>query len=1779
MLDEFYNFIAKKINSFFQTASSDDMLLKGESFCLKLDDEEMVVKVTEALKHLLENNNTIGEYVYQCGDGSLYKTFTIRATNDDIIIASQVNGMTNDFLCATLRNAANEEQKPLLMISSNLIDSAKSGSRDLSAGGMPFHAEVLMREIREMVENSTLLTETEKRILRFELDRRDEDVFSDKASIYEYGDLLAIMSSGRIERSNFPGFRLFSVNGKTDYQNYSSSQIDKEIRDNHLLFEKIDRGFRFGDIESVLAKDFEENYIIKIEKTQKEHQDDWSRFFTYAELVAAMEKKHRKTETPLRIDNDNISIYGDLPLHTLIPDVDYVIRNEGSQNAKKRTKNIFVFNSNHYTNIHVEIECNARITNNGIQSDDATLQRNGRSLIFEFNRSGISFHRISISDDTNGITYIFKLCLVDMPAQYMIDLVKRSALINIAKARNKSRIEMNGVSNNLIFNPNGLDVISEQLEDNATYSCAFGQRLLIYSTDEELDNSGSGIKIDIDFSGVTVPFSLFPDKAKSIEITGRRILRDKLANKKSFEYNDGAILSESQEYFAKANLLRELRIEKQFISDRILFGTCKYFYQTEFVEIEAVCDLVIPEGLKEAYYAFLAALHEKNTIPTLAFLGDVYDEALKYVKAFEKCFEGLEDGANLSIEQENALFLGSLSVGKSNDEIIYTPFHPLNIKYQLALLDETGMEFASDIVLDRLNSVNLLPYIQRNKRIYKVSDQLYSQEWKYYAPVENKKYRGSRRFVSKLVEEKITEFVSHFKYIFDDINNRVVKISLINMGDCSEVFTGLAQYYIHAVNKNADIEKMIKFEVHIYSKDMNGNVFNNIKEFGMLKNYLSDKRLTLEAGISMHSLESIIAKNLSCYFHKDNGKDYEYSHITFYEMESEITSEQATMSNIESGVSLGGILSGIPSSKYGYKYRTGFGSKYAEKTSLTEFAIKLNSIMQVETTGNPYYSGTSISTQIDELAESKMEQIYAKTNWVVFVDPKVDLDFFSEKEADSDLLIIHYSDQYTSSSGYDAITVTHKSYQYAQVILEYLVNKGVKASVSDVHGIINLFNAINGDWLLRLISSKKASKESTFSREKISIVAAIKFMLAFLKHPDIIWIPISLEEMLRVSGGAGLSKDEGVLSAKNLGFEKGPTSDDLLFVGLNSNGAIPQIYLYPVEVKTGNNDTGVIKKAFEQASSTANGLRNAFNPGGEIMQTILYKVNRNFLMQLLVTSCKKMKSYHVDDSQDWSIVLDQYREALLNDKFEFSDKMQEILGKGAVLSFRKTTVSRKASFMEDSINFLEMPESDEFGLILQSVEGIYDDIRINKSDDIFLFDECDLKNITGDLTKLTVRKLDENKDDHPEQSDDADDSGLEPRPERSVDGNETDTASENSETDSVEKTQEETKPIGMSILFGTNEQDNSDVFWRPNDTTQLFHTNTGIIGTMGTGKTQFTKSLIAQLYLEQKNNVDGQEIGILIFDYKGDYNESKQDFVQTTNAKIYKPYHLPFNPLALTKSRVFKPLLPTHTANAFKDTLSKVYNLGPKQQNTLLQCIMDAYASKGINPGDINSWDNEAPTFEQVYLRYINDEEIKKGDSLTAALDKLHMFQVFESDPKQTRSLFDLLKGVVVIDLSGYDPDIQSLIIAITLDLFYSQMQAAGSSKMEGNERQLTKLILVDEADNFMSEGFPALKKILKEGREFGVGTILSTQFLRHFGNGEDDYAAYILTWVVHNVSDLKGADVEFVFKTDPKGIETARLYNAIKSLQKHHSIVKIGNGKPVYLLDKAFWQLYNEIN
>ena len=346
------------------------------------------------------------------------------------------------------------------------------------------------------------------------------------------------------------------------------------------------------------------------------------------------------------------------------------------------------------------------------------------------------------------------------------------------------------------------------------------------------------------------------------------------------------------------------------------------------------------------------------------------------------------------------------------------------------------------------------------------------------------------------------------------------------------------------------------------------------------------------------------------------------------------------------------------------------------------------------------------------------------------------------------------------------------------------------------------------------------------------------------------------------------------------------------------------------------------------------------------------------------------------------------------------------------------------------------------------------------------------------------------------------------------------------------------------------------------------NTNTGIIGTMGTGKTQFTKSLVTQMMRNQSCNVDGKPIGLLIFDYKSDYVD--EAFLDATGAKKYKLFKLPYNPLSLFGDT---PMLPIHTAGGLSETMAKAYGLGHKQQLKLENLILECYEAAGISPEDPTTWSRTAPTIEDVWQLFLDQEKVEE-DSLYAALSKLARYKIFETIPEKMTSLYELIDGVTVIELAGYPPEVQNLVVALTLDLFYAQMQKRGKPVVRGDYRQLTKMILVDEADNFMRQDFSSLRKILKEGREYGVGAILSTQEITHFKTGENNYASYILTWVIHRVSEIRNADIKAVFNVDDKG-EQESLMGQIRQLEKHFSLYVDGDKRVNKMRDRAFWELH----
>lgn len=161
--------------------------------------------------------------------------------------------------------------------------------------------------------------------------------------------------------------------------------------------------------------------------------------------------------------------------------------------------------------------------------------------------------------------------------------------------------------------------------------------------------------------------------------------------------------------------------------------------------------------------------------------------------------------------------------------------------------------------------------------------------------------------------------------------------------------------------------------------------------------------------------------------------------------------------------------------------------------------------------------------------------------------------------------------------------------------------------------MMNYFNSLNGSWLLDVIR-----KTDVQIREKMSIVSACIMMKRFLsRNQNVVWVPISLEEILRVTGNIGLEQDS-LFSKKALGV-KGQMSDDLLLVGVEDVQGAIKLYYYPVEVKAsiGSNFTHT---ASEQVVKTYNVLKKTLMDEGGFANDI-YKT---FFASQILTNTDKL---------------------------------------------------------------------------------------------------------------------------------------------------------------------------------------------------------------------------------------------------------------------------------------------------------------------------------------------------------------------------------------------------------------------------------------------------------------------------------------------------------------------------------------------------------------------------
>lgn len=155
-------------------------------------------------------------------------------------------------------------------------------------------------------------------------------------------------------------------------------------------------------------------------------------------------------------------------------------------------------------------------------------------------------------------------------------------------------------------------------------------------------------------------------------------------------------------------------------------------------------------------------------------------------------------------------------------------------------------------------------------------------------------------------------------------------------------------------------------------------------------------------------------------------------------------------------------------------------------------------------------------------------------------------------------------------------------------------------------------------------------------------------------------------------------------------------------------------------------------------------------------------------------------------------------------------------------------------------------------------------------------------------------------------------------------------------------------------------------------------------------------------------------------------------------------------------------------------------------------------------------------------------KEAGENDAVVGVLEDFVYGEVFSSNVDDLVPLADILDGrVVTVNLAelGNDQNLKNALVALFLNQYYEYMLKLKKWPVRvtatADLRTLNSYLLVDEATNIMKYKFEVLSQILLQGREFGVGVMLSSQYLSHFDIQDVDYAEPLRSWFIHKVPNV----------------------------------------------------------
>lgn len=1695
MSNPFYKYISNLLINYFDRTE----LNAGDRFFLRLDQPSDV----ENLVEVMSEHETAKGFFYQHSLGEAYKTFSIPFKDVNLVVAYTSNTVKPDFL-VTLRNLAGEQKEGfkntiLLSIVSEQLDSIQGGSSDLQKEGMPLHPRSIFQDLKSEIETSRL-EKTEKIILIDNLNNllREQEV--QRITFFEFEDIFATLQKGEIEDKDYSKFGLFK---DPDLQTFKGKEQQKRLNENRRFFEFVKQTHDFNYDEETLQRMFSPQGAKHLKG------EEWKE--TPFSTVNKFHDDYIKNLKDIKVIYKNFNVRKDIEIWD---------RSITETASGKRKRHIIIFNPDSASELDFRIDFELQGKINKMDATFLTSDIKDKSkLNVSVGKNYIAGNLVSSPvkplylklkyqhEKKTALGAEFNILVVPFKAHFLKN-IKSSYGIE----PKKEIIALNYEDGSLSFG-DGPSEKTLNIENNDEAIQFATDEIVILTPQTEAFNDEEKLFFTLIFEHIPLKIMLESSLQSSVPIAGAKLweqIREKKEDVKWIKENNRLELGNRQ-YYIHAEYKEFIYWEEQWIKEGFRSGK---ILGEDLVQEE----IQLSEELSEAYSRYLNIFKIKNTISSFSTINeDVEKRAAEYITAYNKEIASFSQGIPAGQKGVDLFKLGTLS---TNEMIYFTPFHPLMVAYKLKMYELLKQEEIDNSISQRLSAEALVPYIYdlTTNELFKSDHQLSVFEWLVFKSVKRVTVSDANQYLAKLVTDKLVQFREHFAYLFIEKSIAPIKINVINIENDMEVLKGILQWMISEISsKKTNLKPM---EVTLYKSGNEDSAFDEFAFITSIEDFEEKYAIKLNRveGFESEDVLRLIRENLA-FYKTYNFEKLKYAHISFYKMHAQQSFAIQSVKDMATGISLDGLYTSVASMKDKELYKSGFGLKgykVEDDNLLVSTAFYVNELASnLDNNGSNSYRKEEVLLSTTRTSETeKLDRVFESSYWVTFVDPAVDLEFFNDYS--DDLVVIHYSDQYSSSSRFDAITVTKKANQYYAVIKEFLGQKEVEGTNENVLNTIKAFNTFNGEWLLRIIGSK-----GHFDREKLSIISAIKYAISYFDHSNILWVPISMEEILRVAGAVSLNKRDGIFTAKNLGVT-GRHSDDLLMLGLERVEDEVYLHFYPVEVKIGINSNDVMKKALEQVLQTKKVIVDTLT--GEKGESFTGQFYKNFFVQLLIANARKLeiselwpeKNYHISDD---------LIEKLLKTEYKIGEHLTPFIGEGSILSFKKEAHIRSVN-KEAEVLVMNLPEQDGYEGLVKSIKDLWKWIQYEETD--FIKEDM-LSSIykagTGSNEVLVspgeeyivedgsgnsgVRPVDSGFRDNSElESDKVSDeteesSSEEPELKAESELNEKLIAETEDELipnilPAVEPEGEPEKPEpapeptlerdsknpaelrDIRIKIGKAANSNRDIYWEFGNPS-LANRHLLISGGSGQGKTYFMQCLL----------LEKAKLGLssIVIDYTEGFlpNQLEPEFVEYLGDKLKQKVviseKLPINPFQRNIRNIGGIEFPesnTDIAERVKSVFSSVYkSLGIQQQNAIYEAVqegMDQY-------GDLMDFKKLKNLLEDAGTTYA-----KTALSQIRPLIDRDLFDFTHS--VNWKEIAEADGEVFIIQLTLFPRDVQLVITEFVLWDIWNY------SVRYGNKNHPLP-VLMDEAQNLDHTEKSPSARILTEGRKFGWSGWYATQFLK----------------------------------------------------------------------------------